>query len=212
MHGISCRFQVSLALSCFARMHRPIPWERAAHQPRSRRCLRLCAARVMACWSRRLSASVRSSISKRGGEQARRPCTSRPAWPTLSVRRRSQNGLCGAFKAALSMRNAARVWASLRGVQDDMLDVDISVDHLLYNVGDSTLLCRDHVSPSRSPAHARGAHMHAPGPIEACTAIPSARPTSVCRDHAGRQHRREPPLHVIPFPPSKLACPRHRAW
>ena len=75
------------------------------------------------------------------------------------------------------MRNAARVWASLRGVQDDMLDVDISVDHLLYNVGDSTLLCRDHVSPSRSPAHARGAHMHAPGPIEACTAIPSARPT-----------------------------------
>jgi len=49
------------------------------------------------------------------------------------------------------MRNAARVWASLRGVQDDMLDVDISVDHLLYNVGDSTLLCRDHVSPALPP-------------------------------------------------------------
>lgn len=58
----------------------------------------------------------------------------------------------------------------------------------------------------RSPAHARGPHMHAPGPIEACIAIPSARPTSVCCDHAGRQHRREPTLHVIPFPPSKPAA------
>ena len=29
---------------------------------------------------------------------------------------------------------------------------------------------------------------------------------SACCDHAGRQHRREPPLHVIPFPPSKPAA------